>query len=486
MLYVQRVFLVLGTFAVRILTVQAQGLWRDEVDQWRFALQPLATLIRNFTRAGWNGPLYSPMLRGWIALAGESVFAMRALSVFWGVLIVPLVVVLARRISDSRRVGAVAGLLIATSPVFVWFAQEIKMYSWVPMLVLLALYATDRASATGRGLWWSVTWISATLAFYSHILAALLVPVLVIWFLLHPARHHRAWIGGGVVLLGLTVPYLPLLAWQGPLVFQMRETGFTDRTLSEMVAKLATRWVWGITQGRWDQAQIGSLLVILGVCTLSLFGWVILIWFWRFRRAGQLAVWLVLPLIAVWLISLRGSIFTERYLLWSAPAFVIGIALSIDGIASIVPGVGRVLLALLLVLQGHGLLAQTARPFKPQFEAVVKIVEARRESDEVLVFQIPYNHHVYAFYADEPLDPWIAAPYTNWPGEGDAEYAEGMPYVDAKMRSLVDERTPGAWLIYSEVWLWDQRELVKAWLDANFEEVGTWDVHAVSVFHYRR
>ncbi len=474
-----------GAFAIRILTVRVQGLWRDEVDQWRFALQPLSEIVRNFTRVGWNGPLYSPILRGWIALAGDSVFAMRTLSVFWGVLIVALAVVLAQRISGGRRVGGITGLLVASSPVFVWYAQEIKMYSWVPMLALLAIYATDRACATGRSGWWAVAWVGTTMAFYSHILAALLVPVLVVWFLLHPMRHPQAWIGGLVVLLGLTVPYLPLVAWQGRLAFRERETGFPDRTLPEMLAALATQWGWGVTQGRWDRSWIGVLVVVIALCALALLGLALWIGWARARRVGQLTLWLALPLLTVWLISRRGPIFTERYLLWTAPAFMMSLAAGVDGIASQSKRMGLGALALILVLQGHGVLAQSVRPIKPQFESAVEIVEAQRANGEMLIFQIPYNHHVYAFYAGKPLDPWTEAPYTNWPGTGDEPYLKGMPYVADAMQSRVGE-TDGVWLIYSEVVLWDRRELVKAWLGTNFREVNAWHLHGVSVFHYRR
>lgn len=485
-MWLRRILTIGAAFGIRTLTVLAQGVWRDEVDQWRFALQPLSEIIRNFTRAGWNGPLYSPLLRGWIALAGESVFAMRMLSVFWGVWIVALIVALARRMTGSRRVGGIAGLLAATSPVFVWYAQEIKMYSWVPMLVLLALYATDRACATGRSGWWAAAWVCATMAFYSHILAALLVPVLVLWFLLHPERHPSAWVGGLRVLLGLTLPYLPLVVWQGRLAFQERETGFPDRTFSQMVADLATQWGWGITQGPWDARRYAPLVTILVLVALMLLGLAVWIWRRRARRVGQLGVWLGLPLLAVWLISQRGSIFTERYLLWTAPAFLIGLAMGVTGIAARFKALGSGLLALILVLQMHGVLAQTVRPIKPEFEAAVAVVEARRESGEVLVFQIPYNHHVYAFYAGEPLDPWREAPYTNWPGAGEeVEYLKEMPYVDEKMRDDLGA-VDGVWLIYSEVALWDDRELVKAWLDVHYRQVGAWHFHGVSVFHYHR
>ncbi|MFN2110520.1 MAG: glycosyltransferase family 39 protein, partial [Anaerolineae bacterium] len=136
-------------FLVRVISLDTQGLWRDEVDQWRFALQSWGEMLRNFTRAGWNGPLYSPLMRIWIALTGDSVFAMRYFSLLWGVVGVALLYVLVKRLVDDAKFGEGAAqwsaLLLALSPYMVWYAQEIKMYTWVPMLVLLALYALDRA-----------------------------------------------------------------------------------------------------------------------------------------------------------------------------------------------------------------------------------------------------------------------------------------------------------------------------------------------------
>ncbi|MBN1249081.1 MAG: glycosyltransferase family 39 protein [Anaerolineae bacterium] len=470
------------TFLLRVGSLDAQGLWRDEVDQWRFAFQSLPELLGNFLKPGWNGPLYSPLLRAWVGVAGQSVFAMRLLSVFWDVLGVGLAVALAQRLA-GRRVSLAAGLLIAVSPYMTWYAQEIKMYTWVPMLVLLALYALDRACRQPRRAWWLVVFAATTLAIYSHILAALLIPVLGLWFLLHPMRDPRAWLGGGVVLGALTLPYLPLLAWQWPLLWQTRETGYPDLTFGEMASALLNGWSAGVSQGAWGTPEV-LLAITVGTTAVASVG---LGWLWVGRgprRSKQLGLWLALPLVLVWAISQRGPIFTDRYLIWSLPAFCILLAGGVVTLGRAFRPAGLVALAGLATIAMHGWVAQAAIPIKPEFEAAVEVVESQRGERDLLVFQIPYNHHVFNFYATDGLGAWVEAPYTNW-READSSYRVDSDMVGRQMRGLV-AGYDRIWLIYSEYQLWDERELVKSWLRENYDLAQQVDFHGVSLLLFRR
>ena len=56
---------ILLAFACGSPGLTAQSLWRDEVDALRFSTLRPRRLLRNFTRPGWNGPLYYVLLRGW-------------------------------------------------------------------------------------------------------------------------------------------------------------------------------------------------------------------------------------------------------------------------------------------------------------------------------------------------------------------------------------------------------------------------------------
>ncbi|MGC9400129.1 MAG: glycosyltransferase family 39 protein [Anaerolineae bacterium] len=484
-------------FAVRAVALEAQSLWRDEVDALHFATAPWPEMLDRFTRPGWNGPFYFLMLRGWIALTGRSVFALRYLSTLWGVVGIALFYILGRRLL-GRTTASWSVVLAAFSPYLVWYAQEVKMYTWVPALVLLTLYALERASRGGHGAWLGVACVSTLLALYSHILAALLMPVGGIWFLLRRRRRKRnqrsLWVLALLALVLLVIFYRPLLRWQLPLVFQERETGYASRTFGEMAQILLGGWSAGI-------AGWGQVWLTLGTTAVALVGLIgLLARRWITLLLAFLA-WLVGPLVGVWLVSLRGSIFTDRYLIWSAPAFYLLVGFGLDqfrrlgvvlGAASgrltrrLALGVHLLLLVLLLgILSGDGvnLYQQVARPIKPQFREATGYLLTRRAPGALLLFQIPYNHIVVDYYAPTPLDPWAEAPYTNW-RDDEGDYLIGAPEVAEQMRALTAGYTD-VWLVYTEVALWDDRELVLVWLQAHGELVDKRHFHLVDLYHFR-
>ncbi len=133
--------IVLFAFALRVYHLNAQPLWRDEVDAIRFSSESLLNLLRMLTRVGHNGPLYFVLLRVWRNLTGDSEFALRYLSVAGGVLMVPLTYKIGRRFKLPSVAALMATLLVATSPYLHWYSQEAKMYTWLAVLILLAVYA---------------------------------------------------------------------------------------------------------------------------------------------------------------------------------------------------------------------------------------------------------------------------------------------------------------------------------------------------------
>lgn len=468
-------------YLVRIVALDTQGLWRDEVDQWRFALQPWSEMLRNFTRAGWNGPLYSPLLRVWIALTGDSAFAMRYFSLLWGVVSVALLYVLVKRLVDERA-APWSALLMALSPYMVWYAQEVKMYTWVPMLVLLALYALDRACTAPGWRWWVTVLIATSFAFYSHLLAALLIPVEVLWFWLHPRRHRFAWGGGAITLSLLTLPYLPVLGWVMPLLLAERETGYPAYSLGQMTTTLFGGWTLGVSQSLSGGPLPFYVALFLGI--MALVGMAALVFRKRLDALAQMWLLLFVPLLLLWLVSLRGPIYTDRYLIWAAPAFYVLAGTGLATIHNFRRWSIVILLLHVLFLNSVGLYRQATIPMKPQFQLATHYIEAARAPDELLLFQIPYNHHVVRYYAKAWLDPWAEAPFTNWRQE-DGSYYVYMPYVDKEMTSLTSGYA-GLWLVYSEVALWDDRELVKQWLDLRWNLVDQQPYVGVTVYHYTK
>jgi hypothetical protein len=86
------------------------------------------------------------------------------------------------------------------------------------------------------------------------------------------------------------------------------------------------------------------------------------------------------------------------------------------------------------------------------------------------------------YYLDAPLDPWAEAPYTNW-RTPEGAYQRSPEEIDLLMRDIVRGHDE-LWLVYSEASMWDERELVKAWLDENAKLLDKRHYHRVDLYQY--
>ncbi|NDJ63187.1 MAG: hypothetical protein GYB67_18855 [Chloroflexi bacterium] len=147
--------------ATRILHIGEQSLWIDEGATYYILSQP--DRIEALAHRDHHPPLYYALLDGWIALAGDSVVAMRMLSAFFSLLSVAAVYPLARTVNRDRPwfrdsiVPILAVLLLTLSDPEVVLAQEIRMYALRTLLALLSMLFyirwTQRATTRRAALW---------------------------------------------------------------------------------------------------------------------------------------------------------------------------------------------------------------------------------------------------------------------------------------------------------------------------------------------
>jgi hypothetical protein len=101
--------LTLAAFAWRVYDLDAQSLWRDEVDAVYFALRDLPQTLSMFIQAGQNGVLYFLGLRPWMRVVGSSEFALRYPSAIFSTLAIPLTWQVARLLIPGRATDAPDG-----------------------------------------------------------------------------------------------------------------------------------------------------------------------------------------------------------------------------------------------------------------------------------------------------------------------------------------------------------------------------------------
>jgi uncharacterized membrane protein len=485
--------LTLLAFGWRVAGLTSQSLWRDEVDSIRFASRPLPELIATFARPGENGPLFFALLSPWLAVLGSSEFALRVQAALAGALAVPLVYALARRLVKTAGMGELrygagltlanapllAALLVAANPYLVWYSQEGKMYGWLAVLALAVLLAFLAALQHSRWQRWLLYLLLLGVAALHHVWAVLLIPVCALWLALLWPDYRRRWLPFLLTLALPIVPYMALVGWWQLRLFTTPDfqTGHPFVPLHEVATTLAAAFSLGV-------ARSPSLPVIAGLTFLLLAGSVLggyamtgagAPFTWRRLRAtAMLLAWLALPPLLLYLVALSKPLYTDRYVIWIAPALLILLAQGVAALASVWRPLGWIALAALLAV---GLLAgwrQMHTPIKSDFRAAAAYVEARRQPGDLLLFQIPYNRIVYEYYAG-PQAQAIDGRYTNG-GNSAAQ-------VDEEMGRDIGQ-APAVWLLASEEEMWDQRHLVRHWLEDRGEITDQQDFARVQVVRY--
>lgn len=472
--------IILLSFLVRVISLNFQSLWRDEVDVLRFAMQPLPELLRNFTLAEHNGPFYYVLMRGWLHLAGTSEFALRFIALLCGVLNIPLIWRIAHSFIE-RRAALLATLLAAISPYLVWYAQDAKMYAVFTMLILLALWCAERALQSGQGVWWGGFVLAASLSLYVHLLAVLMLPLYALMLLIWPfVPHGRR--RGLIVLASLTLPYLPLALWQLPLLLQPHPTGHTFVPLPEMFALLFALHTRGVALvGDWPVSTAFLFAVLVGIFAPSLQKEV-----WtgdatRLRDASSwwarlfLALWAFLPAVLLFAVTLRLPLFQPRYLIFTLPPFLMLTARGIWALTRLARPMALALSAVVITFSGLGLWVQSTRPLKSDFRAAAAFVAQRYQPGEPIMFQVPYVRYIFDYYFPQ-AHPTLEGPWTN-----DGRSTESV----AQQISEATQEYTTLWLVASESWLWDKRDLTRAWLREHAELLAAGSFVRVEVYHYR-
>jgi 4-amino-4-deoxy-L-arabinose transferase-like glycosyltransferase len=472
-------------FALRVIGLNAESLWRDEIDAVRFASQPLGSLLRFFVVPGQNGPLYYLVLRPWLYLAGQSEVALRFFSAAFGVVAVPLVYRVGRRLFPTLpSLALLAALFAATSPYLVWYGQEGKMYTLAVALVLVSM---DRyLAALQRGGWhrWLLYVVATSAALYVHLIAALIVPTQAILFFFTPAAARRArWKPWLASMALLTLPYLPLLLWQLPLLLNPgTSTGYAFLSLPKMVYSLLANYSLGVLHGPlgWSLVLFLGLLLAAG-----------LIWQGqrtRLRSLAQLLCWLLVPVLGFFLITLVRPMYTARYLVFVLPAYLLLLAAGMVAVWRHSRLLATFWLIALLAASGRGIWLQARTQVKADFRNATHYVADLMAPEDLLLFQIPYGRHSFDYYFErrQPSPPPVPEP-AQLPDSGRVRVylpllasGDGAPYlwkeglytnggmsleqVEAGMANAVTGSRV-VWFIATEVSLWDERELVQAWLD---------------------
>ncbi len=437
---------------------------------------------------------YWQSLLGWIGLAQNDA-ALRLLGVLYGLVTVWAIMQLATSIS-GRRTGMLSGLLVALSPVLVWYSQELRMFQPATALstvAALALWQAWHAPTVNRQwLGWVCFLLTMTAALYSYLFSAFLMPAagltLLVLFL-HSAQPDR-WqrFGRGLLMIGLTgLLFLPL-AYNAWIVNGSEgDPGVAFANVSSNLWRLLR--IFTLWRVQWSPTWLIS--AALGFFAIALLIGLLLptratppnnqqptqprTWLW---------LWIGIPLLIGNILQSRSeSVFGEdRYFLFLAPFVLWAIARGLVVASESLPrllrlhsaagrvsvfGTGGIAVSLLFVAL---LPLWTPAMYRENWRAAANQITAYHAASpglsSVVVAHVDYTRLPLEWYLRQQHDFADLPLYHPFGGTLTPEEIEQT--VAPPLQGIVDTGAATLWLTQSHLAGVDEARLVEGWLEQRF------------------
>lgn len=324
---------------------------------------------------GGMGALYYFSLGAWSSLVGGTPFAVRAYSLFYGLLSVAAMYRLGREFFGVP-VGFASAVALGLSAFFIDYLHEARAYTQVAFYTVLAVWCYWRARKSRGWAWQIGTWASVTALAYSHYVALGLGAVLGVFHLL-TYRSSVAWWRTLWALLLAAGAYAPWL------------------TVAFGVAERGAQYSREATSMRWHEIA-PQLVYAFANANVAL--WALVAWFGvrpRPLAMRLLWAWVLLGLALVIAVNALIPFMVHlRYLMFLLPALALWAGIGMVNLAR-----RGVPLALLLLLWGAtgalqslnpsfvgGLFGQIARAPAEGITQAQAHLKAFARADDVLIW----------------------------------------------------------------------------------------------------
>ncbi|MCC9077905.1 glycosyltransferase family 39 protein [Litorilinea aerophila] len=474
--------LVLAVAALtRFWRLDYHSIWFDEAVSLRWAgADPAYTWQKTFQLVEEkHPPLYYLALHFWQTLLepfglAQDDGALRALGSLLGVATVLGILLLASRLS-GRGIGRLAGLLVALSPVLVWYSQELRMFQPATAAIVWAAYSLLRAwQASRRRLWWWLGFVACLeAALYTYLFSAFVLPAAGLTLLLlgWQSRDRRRLVEG-VGALGLaSLLFLPLARNAWLVNAAEGEPGRAFADFAHNLRRLLQIFtVWRV---EWPQPLLLAALILLAGLVLVGLAWP------RAQGTGDrlwLLCWIGVPLlIANVLLSRSSSIFAEdRYLIFLAPFVLWAAARGGAILARRWPAAGWPVLAATVLLLAAALppLWTPAR-YRENWRAAARYILQYQTASPGLpaavVTHVDYTHDALEWYLRQRMHFDELPVFFPWGGRLEPDDVETV--IAPPLQGLVDFGAATLWLTQSHLAGVDDQRLVEGWLNQHFPRI---------------
>ncbi len=443
--------LLAGASELRFLFLDRKPFWFDECFSAEMARLPWHDFFRLLWWREANMSLYYLLLRGWMHF-GASPFFIRSLSALISIATLPAIYWLASRLYD-RRTGIIAVALMSVSAYHVRYAQEARSYALLVLLASLSsgFFVAMLRNGSRRSERFYV--LASILAVYAHLYALLLVGAQ--WA---TARRLNLGIEGAQqpVILRLRRAWIFIAVGVAPLLIFAAKTGAGP-----------IRWI--VRPGPHELLSFaeslagndGVLLLLFYAIAVIAAGWPVRSQLfqqpasWSVWRVQFLAIWLLGPIILIFLLSFARPLFLGRYFIFCLPALMTLVAAGIASLSR--PWMVAICLVVLMGYSLQGTLHYYDHDFDLQRDdsraAATYILDHARPGD-ALVFHIAEARLPYEYFkslrANDPRVPEVIFPkhgdrldYRDVTGKPSSDFLRSLPSQYGRVWVVLMSNTSG-------------------------------------------
>ena len=476
------IIIIMVGFFLRVFHLTAVPLRGDEafsVQYW--AGQPLSVSLAKTATIEPHPLLTYTIFRVWGLVAGTNELTMRMLPALVGLLGIPAIFAVGRRLAN-KQVGFVSALIFALQPYEIWHAQDVRNYAIWAGISLIALWLGLRALDKRRKRDWLLYALVATITaniFYTELLTVAAFGLYVLITYWGKWKIVFSWAAAAVVAGSLSIASFVFL--QLLLFARGGYPGSVGGVLN--ISQLWTRFLPVLNFG--ESSLPPEILT-------NLWPWIALvlvvglIGLWRTQR--RFALWLtssaLLPPILLTILSTKLDIFTPRYVLSIVPALTLIFASLIVSMSqpkrSKISWVGAIILmGSWLTITGVDLRNYYFDPAyskAPNWPALTRYLHQNTQPSDVIIQSAADSAFGYYYRQPEITEaPDVALPAT-----------PKQPVADIQtVLETFSQKNSAIWQVGQEFPDWPNAGVVRGWLNDHMQLVLSGKPGGLTMLEYK-
>ncbi len=393
------------------------ALWHDEAFSALLIQQDFSEMIGRIGQDV-HPPLYYILLRPWIDISQNSLFSLRLFSLFFGLLSIIATFLLAKEIFRKRSIALLSSVFMFFNSFQIQYNMEARMYTLGTFFAVVSSLFLIKGLKTKSLVWWLLYAGIALAGIYTHYYLVFIVLAQGAFSLFYIQKetgfsliswmrntNFRLLLGSIVLIILSFLPWLPTFLAQ---IQRVQDAfwipGITIWSIPSTLFKMFSGF--DINPAILSIPLIGSITatLVLGALLLLLF---------KYKETGRWLILfsLVIPFAASLLLSLKTSIYLDRYFIFFLPFLLIAVSAAVMSIKHLIVRNSLIGILTLAAFASFPIYSQSINAeTRPGMAAASQYLNESVQPQNKLIVNSSFIYFTFQYYNTTSIHPLLYAP----------------------------------------------------------------------------